>query len=219
MFEKVTDNKLEKVKNLVTKLLEVTVENGATENEAIEAALKVQRILAKYDMELSDVSVDTTEDIIESDCETSNDKWRVMLASVIARNFCTKVFYRGKSVIFYGYKRHCDIAKEVFLSMYNFGRRRATEIYKEYSRAGRNVKGLKNQFYLGFVDGVNSALGVQSRELMVITPPEVVEGFNNFCASSGMTTKRTRITYRANTDVYDRGVTAGKSAASRKGIE
>ena len=43
-------DKIEKVMKLINKLLAVTVENGATENEAIEAALKVQKLMAKYDI-------------------------------------------------------------------------------------------------------------------------------------------------------------------------
>jgi hypothetical protein len=46
------NNKLERVHALINKLLAITVENGATEAEAITATLKVQEILAKYDMEL-----------------------------------------------------------------------------------------------------------------------------------------------------------------------
>lgn len=216
MCETVTNNKLDKVKELITKLLEVTVENGATENEAVEAALKVQKILAKYDMELADINMSNTEDIITEECNTSNDQWRTILASIIAKNFCTQVFSSGNSIVFYGYKRHCEVAKEVFMSLYNFGRKRATELFKEYRDAGRNVKGLKNQFYIGFVHGVDSALGVQSRELMVITPPEVVESFDNYCAGHGMRTVSRRVSYRRDSNAYDRGVASGRSAASRK---
>lgn len=216
MNNTVSNTKLEKVKDLISKLLEVTVENGATENEAIEAALKVQKILAKYDMELADVNVSDIEDMVMSECETSNDAWRTVLASTVADNFCTKVFMDGNSIVFYGYKRHCEVAKEVFTSLYNFGRKRAAEVFKEYRDAGRPVKGLKNQFYLGFVHGVNSALSVQSRELMVIVPEEVEDNFKEFCRQPGMRPYTRKVSYRKDEDVYDKGVASGRSAASRK---
>ena len=85
------DKKLEKVTELINKLLAVTVENGATENEAIEATLKVQQILAKYDMDMSQVTT-KAEKITTNEIKTSNDVWRTRLAKIIADNFCCKIF-------------------------------------------------------------------------------------------------------------------------------
>lgn len=65
-------DKMEKVMNLIKKLMEVTTENGATENEAIEASLKAQRLMAKYDIELSQLE-DNAEAIVETEVKTSND--------------------------------------------------------------------------------------------------------------------------------------------------
>ena len=167
--------KLEKVKELISKLLNVTKENGATDNEVISATLKVQQILAKYDMELSDINTDDVEDIIQDEIDIPNTLWQRTLADVVATNFCVESFTRIRrvgrkkcySIVFYGYKRHCDVAKEVFKSLYNYGNKRGKEIFQEYRQAGYRVDGVKNQFYIGFCRGVKSALDVQSRALMV----------------------------------------------------
>jgi len=218
--------KLAKVKELISKLLNVTKENGATDNEVISATLKVQQILAKYDMELSDINTEDTEEIIQDEVDIANTNWQKMLAGVVAENFCVESFtrirrnYMGKkcySIVFYGYKRHCDVAREVFKSLFEFGNRRGKEIFKEYREAGRNVHGIKNQFYIGYIRGVKSALDVQSRALMIITPPEVKQSYKEFCIQSQMK-KSSPIRYRADEELYERGVNAGREAASRKEI-
>lgn len=210
------NSKLERVHALINKLLAVTVDNGATEAEAITATLKVQEILAKYDMELSDVGA-VKEDIVEETVETSNDKWRLSLAVIVAENFCTKVWVRDGNIVFYGYKRHCEVARDVFANLYNFGRNRSKIVFKEYRDAGYNVNGIKNQFYVGFLHGVKSALDVQSRALAIVTPTEVEEAYKNVKFNGKK--KNTGMTYRRNTDVYNRGYSAGREAASKKELE
>jgi hypothetical protein len=218
MNNKVKQEKLDKMKALVNQLLKVTVENGATENEAIEATLKVQRILAKYDLELAEIECDDTEDIVQLEFETSNDVWRFGLARVIADNFCVEVFARGKNLVFYGYNRHCDTAKDVFYTLYNYGRNRASKVYKEYSALGVSTKGIKNQYYNGFIKGVKSALDRQSTALMIVTPPEVVKSFNEFKNASHMTARKRTIQVKNNADIYNKGYNDGKDIASRKSL-
>ena len=219
----VNKEKLAKVKELITKLLNVTAENGATENEVISATLKVQQILAKYDMELSDIDTTNKEEIIEDGIEMPNALWQRMLAGIIAENFCVESFTRitrknNKKcyiTIFYGYKRHCDVAKEVFKSLYEYGNRRGKEIFKEYRERGYNVSGIKNEFYLGFCAGVKSALDVQSRALMIVTPPEVKQSYREYCVKANMK-QSAKMNCARNKDIYDRGYDAGRSAASKK---
>ena len=205
-----------KVKELINKLLAVTVENGATENEVITATLKVQEILARYDMNMADVQVNEKEDIIKEQVDTKKDVWRLDLALIIANNFCCKVFLSRGRIVFYGYKRHCEVAKEVFTTIYNFGRKRASEIYKEYSRRGYDPKGIKNTFYMGFLAGVKNAFDVQSRALMIVVPQEVETAYATMM--TGATTKKTNMTYKRNNEVYDRGVAAGREVAGQKVI-
>ena len=209
-------DKMEKVMELINKLLAVTVENGATENEAIEAALKAQKLMAKYDIELNEINANK-ESIVETHIKTSNDVWRVDLAIIIANNFCCKVFGSGKNIVFYGYKRHCEVASAVFTHIYEFGRAKAKKVYKAYKDCGYDPKGIKNQFYIGFLHGVKSALDAQSRQLAIITPTEVQEGYNEIMKTAIHKTRT--IHYRDNNDVYAKGYKAGIDAASPKNIE
>ena len=209
-------DKIEKVMELINKLLSVTTENGATENEAIEASLKVQKLLAKYDIELGDVNK-SKEDIVMATVKTSNDLWRIDLANIVANNFCCKVFGLDSDIVFYGYKRHCEVAKAVFISIYEFGRARAKKLFKDYRDAGLNPKGIKNQFYIGFLHGVKSALDAQTTQLAIVTPQAVTEAYDELM--QGARHVKRSIHYTGDADVYARGYKAGQEAATQKTIE
>ena len=128
------------------------------------------------------------------------------------------MWVRNGNIVFYGYRRHCEVARDVFTNLYNFGRNRSKIVFKECRDAGYNVNGIKNQFYVGFLHGVKSALDVQSRALAIVTPTEVEEAYKNI-KFNPKKKKNTGMTYRRNADVYSRGYNAGREAASKKEIE
>lgn len=197
--------------DLVHKLLAVTTENGATENEAITAALKVQRILAKYDMKMSDVvEVDEKEPIVEHAFDAGHKSWKYSLAKVIADNFCCRVYTKNKSsVIFYGYERHSSVACEVFKSIYRYGNRKAAALYTRYSRSGRPTKGIQNQFLIGFVDGVKQALEKQCTALALVIPEEVQNAYTKDVLSKARCLKVTT-NFTKDDSAYTEGVSAGR---------
>lgn len=205
---------IEKVKNKISHLLNVTVENGATENEAYMAMLKARELMAKYDISIAETSITEKDEIIESSTETSNDVWKESLAGLVANNFGCKVFKACNRIVFYGYERHADTANEVFKFLYTFGRKRASEICKTYKQHGRSVKGIKNQFYIGFLHGIKSAFDEQTRTLAIIVPDEVETAYKS--RSKDFESSRTVIRYRKNSDVYDSGYSSGREATARK---
>lgn len=218
-MEKTLDtNNMEKIQKKITYLLNITVENGATENEALMAMLKARELMAKYDMYVSETSTTAEDFLTEGKCNTSNDIWRTSLAGIISKNFCCKVYTSGNNVVFYGFKRHCETACKVFNFLYEFGRKRASETVKELKSRGYAVTGIKNQFYLGFLQGVKSALDEQSRTLVVVTPTEVETSYAELCENKGLVRKKVAISYRKNTEAYDSGYSSGRQATARKQI-
>jgi hypothetical protein len=57
----VNSEKLEKISRKIRALMEKTVENGATEAEALTAADKVQELMNNYDLSMTDVEINTQE--------------------------------------------------------------------------------------------------------------------------------------------------------------
>lgn len=208
----------EKTIKLVQKLLEITTERGATENEALTAALKAQQILAKYGMEMSDVvDIDENEEIVEHEFDAGHKSWKYSLAKVIADNFCCKMYTKNRrKVVFYGYDRHSRVACEVFKFMYRYGNKKADAIYTRYSRSGKCTKGIKNQFLVGFVDGVKSALEKQCVALALIIPEEVETEFVKF--TSSMNSIRSSMKYCPDDEAYTEGVSAGKHSVQDRAL-
>lgn len=113
----------EKIMNKIMALLNKTVENGATEQEAIAAGLMAQRLMKKY--KISEV-VDITKpkEVIRNDVKIKTKTWISFLAGVIGDNFCCQVIKspvinvktRKSTYIirFYGYEQDVKVATKMF---------------------------------------------------------------------------------------------------------
>lgn len=209
---------MDKVMERIKKLLEITTSNGATENEAITAALKAQKLMAEYDIALSDIQDRvTTQEIIElrTDCGEGN-KWKYRLHNIIAANFrCKSYFVGSRYAIFYGFKQDAEIACQVFNFLYKTGNRLGDKAYNEYYAQYGAASGIRNGYLVGFCQGINEVLGKQCRALMIVTPPEVTDGFKEM--TQGWKTISDKL--RGTKAMYDRGVADGRAVANSRAIE
>lgn len=172
---------MEKIIEKIKKLLNMTQENGASENEAMVAALRAQKLMAEYNINVADIetSDDSMTIIEESFVCGKGDKWKVRLAAIIAKNFRCKTYLINKSeVVFYGYESDAKIALNVFKFLFTTGNKLADKYYYEYYKNGENTRGVKNTFLLGFCQGINDVLGKQCVALMIVTPEEVKKSFD-----------------------------------------
>lgn len=206
---------VERIKNLLD-----LARNNPNEHEAMAAALKAQELMAKYHVDVHEVEgEELTEEIIESELFVGNgDKWKFNLAAVIAKNFCCKVFYRGRQiVVFYGYKKDAEIATQVFKFLFEAGNKLADKCYYEYYKKGLSTKGIKNQYLIGFCDGIKTVLDRQCTALMIVTPKEVVESFEEYSKDFGKMTNR--LTMRRDAAAYNKGREDGINTANARSIE
>ena len=79
---------IEKISNLLD-----LAGNNPNENEALAAALKAQELMAKYHVELAEVTRrGEKEEIVTERCHADEvngmSKWKRTLAHIIAENFC-----------------------------------------------------------------------------------------------------------------------------------
>lgn len=212
---------MEKVIEKIRKLLAMTEENGASENEAIIAALKAQKLMAEYNLTVADVADEHEgkSEIIEAAVDAGTKyKWKYGLVNIIAVNFCCKVYIVNKSnVVFYGYKNHADVASEVFRFLFNTGNKLANNYYYKCMKDGRDTVGVKNTFLLGFCKGIEEVLGKQCRALMLVTPKEVEESFKEIIAGS----KSIKSTMKINRDAqaYEDGKREGRFVANARSLE
>lgn len=206
---------IEKIKNLLD-----LARNNPNENEAMAAALKAQELMAKYHVDSHDVEgEEINEDIIESALFVGNgDKWKFKLAAIVSKNFCCKVFYRGRNtIVFYGYKKDADIATQVFKFLFETGNKLADKCYYEYYKRGLQTRGVKNTYLVGYCDGIKTVLDRQCTALMIVTPKAVVESFEEYSKDFGTLTSNLRIS--SDKSAYNKGHADGVSTANSRSIE
>lgn len=206
---------IEKIKNLLD-----LARNNPNEHEAMAAALKAQELMAKYHIDSREVEGQKlTEEIIESELFVrSGDKWKFKLAHIISINFCCKVYYRGRErIVFYGYKKDAEIATQVFQFLFETGNKLADRCYYEYYKQNRPTKGVKNQYLIGYCDGIKDVLGRQCTALMIVTPKEVKDSFAEKTKNFGTMTSTLKA--RHDSDVYNKGRRDGVSTANARSIE
>jgi hypothetical protein len=211
----------EKILNKIKNLLDLST--SSNEYEAKAAALKAQELMAKYDIDSQSV-VDTTSYVdeishifVQDDGKHSMKKWKVLLAPVIADNFRCKLYFHGNSVVFYRYKRDAEIASEVFKFLFTTGNRLAVKYYNSYKKAGKPTKGIMNAYLNGFAAGVKEDLEKQCTALMIITPKEITDKFDDM--TKNWKSKSARITAAIDVDAYNTGKKEGKGVSAGRHIE
>lgn len=202
----------EKIARKIAGLLSKTVENGATEAEAIAAAKLAQKLMAKY--HVSSVDVDTAEAIAEEGIDVVH-RWEMVLAQVVAKCFCCRGITVGKTELITGRdsdRKAAINAIKMFMAAGKAGLRRARKEAKE--RYG-TTRGVESSYGFSFARTVENELTKQAKALMLVVPEEVTESFHT--AHPNIRTTRTYIrgnagacNFARNRGEYDGRVAAGK---------
>ena len=200
------ESEMEAVIRKVQKLLALADESrNPSEEEAIAASMKVQKLLAKYNLDIAQVTGEEKKEDIEqviADVGTGK-KWKYQLADIVANSYCCKDFFHGSDqIVFYGYKSDVLIARRVFVYLLKVGNKLASKYVKKCKDDGAwSVNGVYNSFCDGFCDGVDSELQKNCTALMLVTPQEVKDSFAAFSANFGKKNASLRVTdwgaYRA----------------------
>lgn len=213
---------MEKILNKIKNLLDLA-NNNPNENEAIAAALKAQELMAKYNIELDQLDdKKETREIVKEIYHQSDKhemrKWKIGLADIIAQNFRCKVYFMNKKdVVFYGYKEDAKIALNVFTYLYEIGNKFAVRYYNKCKKEGKETRGVMNTYLVGFKDGVAEVLEKQCTALMIVTPKEVTESFEEM--TSGWKTIKSTLRLSGDTSAYSNGKSDGRDMATARNIE
>lgn len=164
----------EKIIEKIRAILEKTVDNGATEQEAIEAAKAAQRLMAKY--KIAEVKAAEPEKIDSTEMEISR-RWQSYLAATLAENLCCRCVMSNRT----GKMRFIVMGKEadrkVFQTMFEtFFVHIYQGIQSEKAKAKvefGHTKGVETSYAIGFINAIAEALGEQCRALALVVPEEV----------------------------------------------
>jgi hypothetical protein len=215
---------MEKILTKIQNLFDLA-NNNPNENEAIAAAMKAQELMAKYNIELSQLNGDADKEMYEAIYRNTSKhemkNWKTRLANVIARNFCCKYYLinhgRGKSdVVFYGYKKDATIALEVFTFLYESGNKFAVRYYNKRKKDGFSTKGLMNTYLLGFVAGIKDVLDKQCKALMIVIPKEVEDSYTEMSKNFG--TSHTTVRTTRDDQAWSDGHYDGKATMQARAI-
>lgn len=209
------------IEDKIRKLLELS-NNNPSEHEAMAAALKAQELMAKYDLTIEQVkdkpeSREIIEAIYHHTGKHEMKKWKYRLADIVSNNFRCKMFMCGhEEIVFYGYKEDASIALQVFSYLYESGNKLAVRYYNQCRKEGQYTKGVMNAYLMGFSKGVASVLEKQCKALMIITPQEVIDGFNE--KTKGFRTVTRSISMSKNDAAFNAGKIDGRDIAKARSL-
>lgn len=133
----------EKIIEKIKKCLELA-NNNPSEEEAKSAALMAQKLLAKYNISMSDVEdvAIECEEIVENMIRFDTlvnwgtaRAWKYELADIVAKNFkCKHFFYGKRAVVFYGHKTDTDVAVQVYTFLFKNGDKLANRLAHKAKR-------------------------------------------------------------------------------------
>ena len=175
----------EKIIAKIKKVLELS-RNNPSQEEAKAAALKAQKLMAEYHITMKEVDdVEDIENIVEKTVSVGmGNKWKYYLAAIVSKNFrCKHFFYGTSTIVFYGYETDATIAAETFTFLFQTGRKAANAYYmklrNDCQRNGYRFvgDGIKNNFLIGYMEGIREGLENQCTALMIVVPKEVEENY------------------------------------------
>jgi len=162
----------EALMNKVNKLLALAGNNPSQE-EANSAYLKAQKLIAEYNLNMSEFNEDKDEIVMLPAEHPNNNGYRTQLAMILAQNFRCRCIMCGNRVNFIGYKADAEVCVQVFNHAYKVSRRLGQKREREMRQATGNAQGVFNSYVRGFCAGIKEVLDAQCRALMIVVPDEV----------------------------------------------
>lgn len=218
----------EKVLQKIKKLLEVTIENGASENETKMAALKAQKLMSEYGIKSVDGSLGNQNEISESKADkkytkTESSKFCILLADAVAKNFRCK-FYIIKGgqekiqIIFFGHISDVEICTKVYEMLLNAMSKLSIKAYRKLKSEGGYTKGFFQSYNFAFIEGIKSVLDDQCTALALVIPDDVKKEFANKTSRFKKSVVNNKINHQ-NFEASAIGLRDGKSTMKSRQLE
>ena len=191
---------IEKIKNLLNK----TIENGATEAEALNALSLARKLMLKYKISQSDVDSKNIEKNIVNVKLNYNIhvKWIFILIDIITKNFGIILYVNKASrksyPILFGEEQDVEAVKNIFEYAYKFAEESSNKYSTEYRKIHGSSLGIKNDWLIGFLKGLNDKYEEQNKSdesfaLMTTTSLEVKNKWTEYKNGSNLNFTKTSI--------------------------
>ena len=173
----------ESVLKRIQKLLQMSIENGASENEAMLAADKAQKLLQEHNLSISDLKdEDQVEPMDSEDVEVDRDLWKGYIRNATAKLYFCKTYttmkldkrYRKVKIItFVGRKSNRMVATEMCKYFINTVDRLAAEEFREVPGSRASINKMSHAFKQGCASKLSRRLNDRYNE---IAPEYIPQG-------------------------------------------
>ena len=143
----------EKIIAKARKLMAMTSENGANENEAYTAAVRLRELLDKHNLCLASLSKENLtkkvdmQELSYPSAKRKNHSF-IELANTVAYGYGSEVIIRASGLEFIGVDASALISKEMFEYLWQALNRIASDKARELKKKGGQIKAYKNSFIL-----------------------------------------------------------------------
>lgn len=207
----------EKIQNLLNK----TVENGASEAEAKNALLMAQKLMAKYNIELSQLSGDKELKYSLEQTKVRPNPRNNQLGNIIANSFAVKGILCSSRWCFFGREADAKAAAAALSYIIRVLEAGIRRICREHGieSSQRGAADVYNPYALGFIAGLRQAMAEQTKALCIVVPEDVKEKFGQRFTKTinyrGHGMKLSDFDY----DAYNQGHNDGRSAMDKRSLE
>lgn len=165
----------------IQKLLEITVERGATPEEAANALAKAQALLFKNNLTLEDIQVEE-EGIVEEKVSVGTkgiNYIQQLFAGSLAPHFACSLLVsvrgREKQFLFIGEKSKVSVFRDCFLFAYNAYKSCWNKEVKSLNCSTREKDLMRATYAEGFIRGLENELVKSENEnaLVIVKSPEL----------------------------------------------
>lgn len=176
----------------IKKLLNQTIENGCTEEEAKSSFALARKLMIKHKISENDIKEPNEDDIVKEELKFNcNINWIYNLLKVFLSNFGTMYFMinREKELhcVLFGMKLDVDCVKILMNCAYEYIEEVSQKYLDDYIELfGEEDISIKMSFRIGFIKGLSDKYDEQNKSLsnkealVVIPSKEVQDKFNDF---------------------------------------
>ncbi|EES50919.1 UNVERIFIED_ORG: hypothetical protein B2H98_08060 [Clostridium botulinum] len=205
----------------IQKLLALS--KSSNDNEAQTAMMMAQRLLIKYKLSIKDIEQYKKDSIKVDENRTGikfrGSNWKSNISQIIADNFGCYLFYRSgrtHEICFYGKEEDvviCNIMLEYAIKCINSNGDKLIKKLKQ-DRRRKYFKGIKNDYALGFVRGLDERFKEQLKSnkewaLVLVKDQVVIDKYEEF--SNDFETIQTSINYDKHLFAFKLGKKDGKN--------
>ena len=208
---------MNKIVDKIQKLLALAGNNPSQE-EAENAALMAQRLIAKYNVDMSQAQGEKINYKLMEAKHSNNEGYRSRLAVIIANNFRCKAILMGPIIHFFGREGDVDACVEVYNYLYRVSHNKGLKLEREARKAGKSTRGVANAYWSGFMAGLQKSLDKQCKALMIVTPQDVKDKFDERFPHRGSGARFGQRQMGWDSSAYHKGYSDGQTAMDRRSL-